>query len=159
MGYRVSDCKGSCNPQFFQVGFAEAATNPPAIISYTLQPTPRHPHASSRNRDDAIDGTQFDTFRLVKMSDALNASVRIDFVDIFAGVNRFGRTFSPASITIYAVFKNRQCHDSFPPAPSIVLGMQPNSDAPHMLNDSYGNLFHGLIATFKTPSLRSPKSL
>jgi hypothetical protein len=38
-------------------------------------------------RNDAIDGTHFDAFRLVKISDALNASVRIDLVDIFAGVN------------------------------------------------------------------------
>ena len=70
-----------------QLGFAEVATNPPTIITYTYTRPPNTPHASRRNRDDAIDGTHFDTFRLVKISDTLNASVRIDFVDIFAGVN------------------------------------------------------------------------
>ena len=51
-------------------------------------------------------GPHLDAFRLVKMSDAFDAGLGIDLVNVLAGADRFGGTLGPASITVNAVFQD-----------------------------------------------------
>ncbi len=60
----------------------------------------------SRFRHDTIDRAQLDAFRFVEMSHAFDASIRIDFVSIFSGADRFGWALGPARVTVNAIVQD-----------------------------------------------------